>query len=125
MQGIERELMDAMTPQAVLDALPQGEANGLTVGHLVAAVTGKVHHSLALERHLRRVIEALRCNGHPVCALPGRGYFLAETNAELEHTCEFLYSRAMTSLRQVAAIKRVSLPDLRGQLRLPAEEQNP
>jgi hypothetical protein len=35
----------------------------------------------------------------------------------------FLYHRAMTSLKQVAAMKRVSLPDFRGQLNLPIEEE--
>jgi hypothetical protein len=34
-------------------------------------------------------------------------------------TCNFLYDRAMTSLRQIATMRRVSLPDLRGQLHLP------
>jgi hypothetical protein len=44
---------------------------------------------------------------------------LAATEEELNRTCLYLHDRAMTSLRQVAAMKRVSLPDLRGQLRLP------
>ena len=49
----------------------------------------------------------------------GDGCFLAETPEELNATCEFLYSRAMTSLTQVARMKRKALPDLRGQLGLP------
>jgi hypothetical protein len=44
---------------------------------------------------------------------------LASTSAELDSTCEFLFGRSMTSLRQVSAMRRVTLPDLRGQLGLP------
>jgi hypothetical protein len=108
-----------LTPTLVLDALGDrvGEARGITAHDLVRSICGVT--TAAGERRLRHVIEALRGAGHRVGAHPSTGYFLAETDTELESTCEFLFSRAMTSLRQVAAMKRIAMPDLRGQLRLP------
>lgn len=73
----------------------------------------------AMERHLRKLIEQLRMQGHHICAHPATGYYMAASPEELERTCLFLYDRAMTTIKQVAAMKRVSLPDLRGQLNLP------
>jgi len=109
-----------MTPDAVLAALPIGESNGCTAEQLVLAITGR--RSDADQRRLRQVIEALRTAGHRVCAHPAHGYFLAANDDELDRCCSFLLDRAMTSLRQVSAMRRVALPDLRGQLGLPLEK---
>ncbi|TAM72333.1 hypothetical protein EPN44_16080 [bacterium] len=110
---------DAITLDTVLGALRgrMGAANGCTARELVLAISGRF--STADERRLRKVIEALRGAGHPVCGTPDTGYFLAANAAELDRTCEFLFRRSMTSLRQVSAMRRVTLPDLRGQLGLP------
>lgn len=110
-----------MTPDAVLAVLQRnvGEAHGLTAEQLAQAVTGRQHH--ADQRALRKVIEALRTAGHCICAHPAHGYYLAANDDELDRACSFLLDRAMTSLRQVSAMKRVALPDLRGQLGLPLE----
>ncbi len=107
-----------LTPTLVLDVLGDhtGSGNGISARDLVRKICGV--STANGERRLRMVIEALRNAGHRIGAHPSTGYFLAETDTELESTCEFLYSRAMTSLKQVAAMKRVALPDLRGQLRL-------
>lgn len=109
-----------LTPAVVLDCLGDhaGAANGITARDLVCKIAG--FSTAAGERHLRHVIEALRKQGHRICAHPSTGYFLAETDTELDESCEFLYGRAMTSLQQISAMKRVALPDLRGQLNLPA-----
>jgi hypothetical protein len=69
-------------------------------------------------RDLRKLIEMLRDDGHHVCGTPKTGYFLAESSEELDSTIRFLMKRAMSSLKKVAAMKRVSIPDLFGQLRL-------
>jgi hypothetical protein len=110
---------DAISLDSVLGALRGrvGKANGCTARELVLSITGRF--STADERRLRKTIEALRTAGHPVCGRPETGYFLASTSAELDSTCEFLFGRSMTSLRQVSAMRRVTLPDLRGQLGLP------
>ena len=111
-----------LTPSLVLDVLGDhvGAANGLTARELVRKVCGI--STAAGERRLRSVIEQLRLAGHRIAATPAEGYFLAATDTELDTTCEFLYARAMTTLNQVAAMRRVALPDLRGQLRLRLEQ---
>lgn len=109
----------ALTPEAVLDFLHDhvGKANGLTAREIVVAMCG---FGTALgERRLRKVIVALRAHGHPIGADPRHGYFVAENAEELDASCEFLYERAMTSLQQICAMRKVSLPELRGQLDLP------
>lgn len=110
---------DVISLDSVLGALRGrvGEANGCTARELVLSISGRF--STADERRLRKVIEALRTAGHPVCGTPKTGYFLAATSAELDRTCEFLFGRSITTMRQVSAMRRVTLPDLRGQLGLP------
>lgn len=71
-------------------------------------------------RRLRQLISELREDGHAVCGLPESGYYLAETVAELEQCCAFLRSRAMHSLVLEARLRKVPLPELIGQLKLPA-----
>jgi hypothetical protein len=72
-----------------------------------------------IERQVRKLIQELRTEGFHICGTPDTGYFMAENADELDRTCMFLYARAMTTLRQIARMKKVSLPDLRGQLKLP------
>jgi len=43
---------------------------------------------------------------------------MAQTHEELEECCKYLHDRARTSLVQVAAMKRVSLPDLYNQMHI-------
>jgi hypothetical protein len=95
-----------------------GEANGIHARALAQALVGS-NPGPAAERRLRQVIAELRMDGQQICGTPEAGYFLATHAAELDKTCAFLYDRAMASLQQVARMKRVSLPDLRGQLQLP------
>lgn len=108
-----------LTPDAVRSALRVGSANGQTAEQLVLALVGR--HSAAAERQLRDIIVALRVGGHAVCAEPTHGYYIAADSIELNRACDFLLARAMTSLRQISAMKRVAMPDLRGQLGLPLE----
>lgn len=96
-----------------------GKDNGIHVRELVQAITGQLATSEALERRVREVVTELRMAGEHVCGHPSAGYFMAATADELQATCSFLFSRSMTGLQQVAAMKRVSLPDLAGQLHLP------
>lgn len=112
---------EKLTTHAVLAALAHhvGAANGIRGDLLTAEITGQPIGDLAAERQLRDVVVQLRNDGHHVCAHPARGYFIAANDEELIATCDFLLERAMTSLKQIAAMKRISLPDLRGQLHLP------
>ncbi len=109
-------MADLVTRSSLLAALEIGAANGRTCRELVRKIIGC--ESAATERRVRHVVSELRKEGHHICAHPNQGYFIAAGAEELERTCRFLFSRAMDSLEQVAAMKRVSLPDLKGQLRL-------
>lgn len=105
----------------VLRALTRhiGKHNGASVDQLVTEITGDTVRDKYAERRVRDAVVHLRNEGHHVCAHPSSGYYMAATPEELEETCAFLIERAMTTLKQVAAMKRISLPDLRGQLHLP------
>jgi len=112
-----------LTPATVLDFLADhvGAANALTARQCVQAICGFA--TAQGERHLRQIVVELRRIGHPVCATPVHGYFMAANDAELDETCEFLLDRAITSLTQIGALRRVAMPDLRGQLGLPLERR--
>lgn len=113
-----------INPDTVLEALSRriGPANGATVRQLASEILGTPSDA-ADERVLRQAIMKLRQDGHPVCATPDEGYHHAANAADLQRTCLHLTQRAMTTLEQVAAMKRVSLPDLYGQLELPAPDR--
>ena len=89
-----------------------GKGNGIGVKALAQQLD-------TTERHIRTLVEALRDDGHAVCAHPTTGYFIAGTAAELSHTCEFLHNRALHSLALEAKLKKIPLTDLLGQLHLP------
>lgn len=92
-----------------------GEA-GVHAGDLVREICGET--SPALERKLRHAIEGLRREGCHICGRPEIGYYLARNADELTDTVKFLHDRALASLTQAAAMRRVSIPDLAGQLRI-------
>ena len=110
-----------ITPAAVLNVLAHhiGAENGIHVRELVQRITGQLQTTDALERKVREIVTELRMDGQHVCGHPASGYFMAATPEELQATCEFLFQRAMTGLKQISRMKNVSLPDLRGQLHLP------
>ena len=70
------------------------------------------------ERDVRTFVSELRDDGHAVCGHPRTGYFIAETDDELERTCKFLRARAMHSLVRESKLRKISLPALLGQLNL-------
>lgn len=88
-----------------------GKGNGIGVKPLAAQLGCE-------ERNVRRLVEALRDEGHAICAHPSTGYYIAETPEELQHTCDFLRSRAIHSLTLEARLKKIPLPDLLGQLHI-------
>lgn len=110
-----------LTRDTLLAALRQhiGRRHGVTATALCRQVLGQ-HPTSGDERALRTRVVELRMAGHHVCAHPRDGYFLADTADELEETCSFLKSRSMSGLQQISAMKRVSIPDLIGQQRLPS-----
>ena len=95
-----------------------GKHNGIHADYLTMKVAG-VMPLPGHVRVLRKVITDLRLEGHAICGTPDRGYFIANNETELLETCNFLYDRAMSSITIIARMRGVSLPDLKGQLRLP------
>lgn len=89
-----------------------GRANGVSASSLAAALG-------VSERTLRLLISAAREEGTAIVGTPETGYFIARNGAELEECCAFLRSRAMHSLMIEARLRRVALPELLGQLRVP------
>ena len=72
------------SPSDVLTALllRTGAANGIKGADLSRQVG-------CSERDIRGHISTLRLEGTAVCGTPETGYFIAETDAELEATCNF------------------------------------
>lgn len=96
-----------------------GAEHGINADQLARKCTGVDQRDPGAERLVRKLIQELRTEGFHICGTPDAGYFLAASAEELDRTCAFLYARAMTTLTQIARMKKVSVPDLRGQLKLP------
>jgi len=111
--------MSAINPDSVLAALANhiGASQGVCADDLVAEIGAEPDG--VSRRRLRQVVTGLRMLGHHVCAHPRNGYYMARTDDELDATCEFLMERAMSSLTQISRMRNVSMPDLRGQMKLP------
>jgi len=94
-----------------------GRGRGIKCEDLARAILWRTPRE-ADKRRLRHVIEELRREGQHICGTPRDGYFIAETEDELNETCKFLADRALTSLTQAARMKKLAVPDIHGQLRL-------
>lgn len=102
-----------MNATQVLNALArhQGREAGISAQALAAELG-------VPPRILRKAISALREEGVAICGQPHTGYYMAATPEELQASCAFLEHRALHSLRLLSRMKKVSLPELLGQLRL-------
>lgn len=111
-----------LNQDSVLAALSShiGKGNGISISELVRAATD-LDPCAASERRCREIVVELRTVGYHVCSLPGKGYYMARDHVELEECCAYLHHRAATSLKQIAAMKRVALPDLYSQLHIDLE----
>ena len=71
-------------------------------------------------RNVRSVICELRNEGSPIGNKSGKdgGYFMARNEKELQETVGAFHSRAMSSLRQEAALKRIPFGELLKQFEL-------
>lgn len=89
---------------------------GLTMGMSAEEVA---HHAGISKRDVRFAVSELREEGTGICGHPNTGYFIAETEAELQkYFVDFMFERAMHSLRLVSKVTHQALPDLVGQLKL-------
>jgi hypothetical protein len=110
--------------QEVLKILARhvGAHQAIGAGELFLAATGKeAEHKINDTRDLRFTIAKLRREGWPICSASARGregYYLALDGEDLERFCRRLEARGLKSLIQAAALRRLGLPELLGQLAL-------
>lgn len=71
------------------------------------------------EREVRRHVSELRDEGIAVCAHPRTGYFIAQTPAELDMACNYLRRRALHSLMLESRMRKISMAELLGQIKVP------
>lgn len=89
----------------------RGRAKGISAEHLAQKIGTS-------ERMLRDLVSRAREEGTAIVATPESGYYVAQTAEELEECCVFLRGRAMHSLMIEARLRKISLPQLMGQLNL-------
>ena len=82
----------------IADFLSHGPENGVTLRHL------KTLTNLP-GREIRRQIERERRSGCPIVSDCQRGYWLAETQAEIETFCRSMRARAAEIQRTAAAVE--------------------
>lgn len=111
----------------LLMVMPQhiGKSKSIGMGELYQAVFGEPwKHRINDTRRLRKVITELRREGVPLVSSASRfdgGYYLASAGSELADFCEKLRHRALKILSMEAQIRKISLNQLVGQLRLDLE----
>lgn len=96
---------------AVLSKDHIGRNNSIS-GHALASIIG------CKPRTIRSLVLKLRQNAIAVCGQPETGYFIAETPEDVEATCKLLESHALHQLTVAARMRRTTLPELLGQLKL-------
>lgn len=83
---------------ALQRALKVGAANGQSVQTL--------HFMLdTTERAVRKLVDELIDEGVPVCAHPSTGYYIAQTQEEVDAVADFLRQRGLHSLRKAKQLR--------------------
>lgn len=102
-----------------------GAHNAIGMAELYEAVFGRPwSHKINDTRALRILITILRDEGVPICSLSttsGGGYYLAAVGSELADFLRRGERRALSILARNARIKKVSLPNYLGQIKLNME----
>ena len=101
------------------------EPNAISMPALFEAVYDRPwHDKVNGTRDIRKLITELRDEGVPICsstAQTGGGYYLAAAGSELTNYLRRQQRRALQILSRNAKIKKISLPNYLGQLRLETE----
>ena len=99
-----------------------GANRKIGMGELYYAVFGEAWSNRINDtRALRKLITELRNEGVPICSVAdstGGGYYLASAGSELSSYCERLRTQALRKLAMEAKIRRITLPELLGQMTL-------
>jgi hypothetical protein len=105
-----------------------GSANAIGMAELFAAVFDRSWDNRINDtRDLRHLVTLMRDEGIPICSVAsqdGGGYYLAAAGSELTSYLRRNERRALLILQRNARIKRVSLPNYLGQIRLEMEGEN-
>ena len=114
--------------RAVLAVLQdhRGRAAAISARQLaaMAGIEGNCYRR-ASPRGVQTIVKRLREeHGAAICSAAGQpaGYYLAETAQELEACYREHRAKALSTLKAMAALKRIHLRELLGQLRMEAEE---
>jgi biotin operon repressor len=70
------------------------------------------------ERHIRKLVSELRFEGTAIVGKPDTGYYVATEPHDIDDFVNFHFARARHSLAMVSRVRRVSMPELLGQLQL-------
>ena len=88
----------AVTTAALAAVLKRGHAQGESAGSLAFQIG-------TTERAIRTLVDELIEAGTPVCAHPSTGYYIAETQEEIDEVAEFLRSRGLHSLKKASQLR--------------------
>ena len=103
----------------------KGRENRIGMRELYYQVMARLcDHLINDTTELRIIIRRLRRQGHPICSMNDKynpGYYLAETPEELLEFVDRHRRRGLTSLAQAAALLKIGLPELLGQLQFQLE----
>lgn len=107
-----------------------GPARCITMTALHAEATGEIivpRRRYDQTRITRSIVEQLRREGCPIGNKGGRdgGYFWARNDGELTQTIAVFHGRAMSSLGQEAALKRVNCGELLRQYEIELNDHPP
>lgn len=97
-----------------------GSSRTIGMGELYQAVFGEPwRHRINDTRRLRTIITELRRDGIPIVSMSssaGGGYYLASAGSELNGYCQRLRNQALKKLAMEARLRKMTLPDLMGQM---------
>lgn len=96
-------------------------------GRARAVSAAKLAHWTGLpERQVRKLLKEMIESHHlPIASAPTppAGFFVPTTELEVDEVCRSLRGRALSILRRMACLRRISLPELCEQLALDLERE--
>jgi hypothetical protein len=96
-----------------------GPTRGIGMGELYARATGRDWKNRINDtRVIRLAITDLRRAGSAICSSVSNGYYLAQTESDMTGYLESLHRVALKKLSLEAGLRRMTLPDLLGQMAL-------
>lgn len=105
-----------------------GETNAISMGELYERVfEEKWRNKVNDTRKIRSLINKLCSEGIAVCSTTNQnngGYYLAAAGSEVNDYLRRLERRALRILWRISKIKKISLPELLGQMRLHNGREN-